>query len=61
REEVMAMGDNFNDLEMLEWAGRPVVMANGVAELKNRGWEITLGNDECGVAAAIRKFVTGGK
>jgi hypothetical protein len=56
-DQVMAVGDNLNDLEMLEFAGRPVVMGNGVAELKARGWALTASNDEAGVAAAIETFV----
>ena len=56
REEIMAIGDNFNDREMLEFAGLPVVMANSVPELKNLGWRETLSNDEGGVAAAIREY-----
>jgi hydroxymethylpyrimidine pyrophosphatase-like HAD family hydrolase len=52
----MAIGDNWNDREMLEFAGLPVVMANSVAELKTLGWAITLSNDECGVAAAINTY-----
>jgi Cof subfamily protein (haloacid dehalogenase superfamily) len=56
REEVMAIGDNFNDREMLEFAGLPVVMANSVPELKILGWRETLSNDEGGVAAAIREY-----
>jgi len=56
REEVMAVGDNFNDLEMLEFAGLPVVMANSVEELKQRGWAITGDNENAGLAAAIRRF-----
>ena len=56
RDEVMAIGDNHNDLEMLTFAGIPVVMGNGVAELKNFGWHETLSNDESGVAAAIERF-----
>jgi Cof subfamily protein (haloacid dehalogenase superfamily) len=56
REEVMAIGDNFNDREMLEFAGLPVVMANSVPELKMLGWRQTLSNDEGGVAAAIREY-----
>ncbi len=55
--EVMAIGDNWNDRDMLEFAAVPVVMANSVAELKSLGWPVTLSNDECGVAAAIRKYV----
>jgi Cof subfamily protein (haloacid dehalogenase superfamily) len=60
REEVMAIGDNHNDLEMLTFAGLPVVMANGVEELKKLGWRQTLSNDESGVAAAIENFAFGG-
>jgi hypothetical protein len=56
REQVMAIGDNFNDVEMLEFAGLPVVMANSVPELKNRGWRETLSNDRAGVAAAIESY-----
>ena len=56
RDEVMAIGDNFNDREMLEFAGLPVVMANSVPELKGLGWRQTLSNDEGGVAAAIREY-----
>ena len=56
REEVMAIGDNHNDLEMLSFAGIPVVMGNGVPELKTFGWHETATNDENGVAAAIERF-----
>jgi Cof subfamily protein (haloacid dehalogenase superfamily) len=56
REEVMAIGDNFNDVEMLEFAGTAVVMANAVAGLKERGWYETGHQDEAGLAEAIRRF-----
>ena len=56
RDEVMAVGDNFNDLEMLEYAGTPVVMANAVAGLKRPGWHVTGHQDEAGLAEAIRQF-----
>jgi Cof subfamily protein (haloacid dehalogenase superfamily) len=56
REEVMAIGDNHNDLEMLSYAGIPVVMGNSVPELKTFGWHETRSNDEGGVAAAIEHF-----
>ena len=56
REEVMAVGDNFNDLEMLEYAGTSVVMGNSVEELKGRGWHVTGHQNEAGVAQAIEKF-----
>jgi hydroxymethylpyrimidine pyrophosphatase-like HAD family hydrolase len=53
----MAVGDNLNDLEMLEFAGTPVVMANALPELKARGWAATASNDDAGVARAIETFV----
>jgi Cof subfamily protein (haloacid dehalogenase superfamily) len=59
REQVMAIGDNFNDLEMLAFAGVPFIMGNACAELKARGWPVTASNDECGVAAAIEKVLEG--
>ena len=60
RDEVMAIGDNLNDLEMLEAAGVPVVMGNAVPALLERGWPVTATNDEAGVASAIHQFVLGG-
>lgn len=56
RDEVMAVGDNFNDLEMLQYAGTPVVMANAVAGLRQPGWHITAHQDDAGLAKAIRQF-----
>jgi Cof subfamily protein (haloacid dehalogenase superfamily) len=53
RDEVMAVGDNHNDVEMLEFAGHPVIMGNACEELRGRGWLVTRGNDACGVAAAV--------
>ena len=55
--EIMAIGDNHSDLEMLEYAGVGVVMANGVAVLKNRGFYETASNDDLGVARAIGRFI----
>jgi len=57
-ENVMAIGDNFNDLEMLEYAGTAVVMGNASPELLERAeFQTTLSNDENGVALAIEKFI----
>ena len=53
REQVMAIGDNHNDVEMLEFAGHPFIMGNACEELRGRGWTLTLANDQCGVAAAV--------
>jgi Cof subfamily protein (haloacid dehalogenase superfamily) len=57
REEVMAVGDNHNDVEMLEFAGHPVIMGNACEELRGRGWTVTRGNHECGVAAAVEMAI----
>ena len=57
REQVMAIGDNHNDVEMLEFAGHPVIMGNACAELRSRGWSVTLANDNCGVAAAVADLI----
>ncbi len=59
REQVMAIGDNHNDVEMLEFAGHPVIMGNACEELRSRGWTVTLGNDACGIAAAVEAVVSG--
>jgi Cof subfamily protein (haloacid dehalogenase superfamily) len=59
REQVMAIGDNHNDIEMLEFAGHPVIMGNACEELRGRGWSVTLANDQCGVAAAVAEVVGG--
>jgi Cof subfamily protein (haloacid dehalogenase superfamily) len=55
--EVMAVGDNLNDVEMLDFAGTAVVMGNATAALKARGYRLTDSNDEGGLATAIRRFV----
>ncbi|MGP0017647.1 MAG: Cof-type HAD-IIB family hydrolase [Candidatus Sulfotelmatobacter sp.] len=59
REQVMAVGDNHNDVEMLEFAGHPVIMGNACEELRSRGWTVTLGNDACGIAAAVEAVFSG--
>jgi hypothetical protein len=56
-DEILAIGDNHNDLEMLEYAGIGVVVSNCVAELKGRGFEETSSNNDCGVAEALEKFI----
>ncbi len=58
REEIMAVGDNFNDLEMLEYAGTGVLMGNAEPPLRARGdFYPTATNDEDGVAEAIERYV----
>ena len=57
RKETMAIGDNWNDVEMLEWAGQGVMMGNAALELrtlaKTRGWKQAPPNDQDGAAVAI--------
>ena len=57
RHQVMAIGDNYNDVEMLEFAGLPVIMGNASQELQQNGWARTASNDESGVAAAVEQFI----
>src|ERR1700677_3725987 len=57
REQVMAIGDNYNDIEMLAFAGLPFIMGNASEELRGRGWPVTLGNDQNGLAAAIEQVL----
>jgi Cof subfamily protein (haloacid dehalogenase superfamily) len=57
RKETMAIGDNWNDVEMLEWAGQAVLMGNAAQELrtmaKMRGWKQAPPNDQDGVAQVL--------
>jgi Cof subfamily protein (haloacid dehalogenase superfamily) len=54
RADVMAVGDNLNDVEMLDFAGTAVVMGNATDAIKARGYSVTGTNDNDGLAAAIR-------
>jgi Cof subfamily protein (haloacid dehalogenase superfamily) len=55
--DIMAIGDNYNDREMLEFSGHPVVMGNCTPGLGQDHWRVTLSNDEDGVAAALHTYV----
>jgi hypothetical protein len=57
REQIMAIGDNYNDLEMLEFAGLAVVMANAPKALKQSGWHVTATNEDSGVAQALETIL----
>jgi hydroxymethylpyrimidine pyrophosphatase-like HAD family hydrolase len=57
RGQVLAIGDNLNDVQMLEFAGHPVLVANALPEMKARGWTVTASNDDAGVARAIETLV----
>ena len=57
RKEVIAFGDNYNDLDMLKFAGMGVVMGNADEAVKEQGDYVTSTNTEDGVAKAIYKFL----
>lgn len=57
QEEVMAIGDSYNDLEMIKYAGIGVAMGNARAEIQKAADFVTCSNDEHGVAEAICRFV----
>ena len=61
-ENVMVIGDNYNDMQMLEFAGTPVVMGNADSGLLERPeFYTTLSNNESGVAHAINRFILNGE
>jgi Cof subfamily protein (haloacid dehalogenase superfamily) len=55
---IMAIGDNYNDMEMVRNAGWGVAMGNAVSELKETADWITLTNDKDGLAIAIEKMLS---
>jgi Cof subfamily protein (haloacid dehalogenase superfamily) len=57
--EVMALGDSYNDMEMIKWAGLGVAMGNAPAEVKRVADFVTASNDEDGVAQALQYWILG--
>ena len=57
REEMIAVGDGYNDVPMLEYAGLGVAMGNAPEDIKALCQHVTLGNDEDGVAKVIEEFL----
>ena len=57
REELMAFGDGFNDLSMLEYSGIGIAMGNAVDEVKAIADFITISNDEDGIAIALEQLL----
>ncbi len=57
RDEVMAIGDSYNDIEMLEYAGLGVAMGNARLEVQIKANVITGTNQEDGVAQALERYV----
>lgn len=57
KEEMIAVGDGFNDLSMIQYAGLGVAMANAQEIVRQNADYITLSNEEDGVAAVVEKFI----
>jgi len=57
RSRIMAIGNYYNDIDMLQFAGFGVAMGNSPDEVKEAADAVTLANDEDGVAHAIRRYV----
>ena len=57
REEMIACGDGYNDLTMVQYAGLGVAMGNGVLPVRKAADYITLTNEEDGVAHVVEKFM----
>ncbi len=56
--DVVAFGDNINDVEMLAWAGLGVAMGNAAPEAKAAAHRVTASNDEDGIAQVIEQLLT---
>lgn len=56
-EALIACGDGYNDLSMIDYAGLGVVMANGVDVLKEHADFVTDSNDEDGIARVVERFI----
>lgn len=57
KEEIITIGDNENDIEMIEYAGLGVAMGNAIEILKDKANYVTATNDEDGVAKVINEFI----
>lgn len=55
-QEIMAIGDNFNDMDMLKYAGLGVAMGNAPEEVKKIADEVTLSNNEDGLKHILQKY-----
>lgn len=57
QKDIMAIGDSFNDLEMIKYAGLGVAMGNARREIREQANIVTATNQEDGVAQAIERYV----
>jgi len=56
KEEIVAIGDNYNDIDMLRFAGLGVAMGNAPDEVKSAADIVTLSNDEDGLKVVLEKY-----
>ena len=56
-ENVIAFGDNYNDVEMLEAVGMPIAMGNAMEQIKSIAKFVTLSNDDDGIWYAIDNYI----
>jgi len=61
REEVIAVGDTYNDIEMIAYAGLGVAVGNGPLEVQKQADYVCPSNDDCGIAEVVEKFILGRK
>lgn len=57
--QVMAIGDMYNDISMIELAGNGIAMGNAVDKVKDVSDHVTLNNEQSGVGVAIEKYALG--
>lgn len=57
KDEMIAFGDGHNDASMVEYAGLGIAMSNAVEDLKSIANEITLSNEEDGIAHTLKKYM----
>lgn len=57
KSEILAIGDNYNDINMIEFAGLGIAMENAPDQVKRYADKVTLSNDENGVAEALKKYI----
>lgn len=57
KEEIMAIGDNFNDIDMLKFAGLGIAMGNAPDEVKKYANQVTSSNDEEGLSLSLEENV----
>jgi hydroxymethylpyrimidine pyrophosphatase-like HAD family hydrolase len=56
-EQVIAFGDNHNDISMFQQVGLGVAMGNAAAEIRQQAHFVTGSNDDDGIAAALQRWV----